>query len=139
MGDLFLDGLRIMFTLEPSKDSGELVPVGTYKGELDWSPKFKTTTPHIKDVPGYDNRGPHGPIEIHWGNYPGNTEGCCLVGLTQSQDFVGQSREALKILVDKLPIEFDVTYGEAQMPNQSIVESERKPSRKETTALSCGI
>jgi hypothetical protein len=115
MGDLYLNGIREFFTLEPAKDSGELVPVGTYKGELDWSPKFKTTTPHIRDVPGYDNFGPRGPIELHWGNYPGNTEGCALVGLTQSQDFVGESRPALKNLVDKMTVEFTIIYSNAQI------------------------
>jgi hypothetical protein len=116
MGDLYFDGLRIMFTLEPAKDSGELIPVGTYKGTLEWSPRFKTMTPHVRDVPGYDNFGPHGPIEIHWGNYPGNTEGCCLVGLTQSQDFVGESRAALARLVGKLGMsEFTITYANALM------------------------
>ena len=117
MGDVYLNDLRIMFSLEPSKDSGELVPLGTYKGVLAWSPRFKTMTPHVRDVPGYDNSGPHGPIEIHWGNYPGNTEGCCLVGLTQRQDFVGESRAALQKLVDRLgdAPEFTVTYEVAQM------------------------
>lgn len=115
MGDLYRDDLRIAFTLEPSKDSGELVAVGTYQAKLEMSPRFGVPTPHLKGVPGYDDNGPHGPIEIHWGNYPGNTEGCCLVGLTQSQDFVGESREALRKLIKNLPLEFTVTYAEAKM------------------------
>jgi len=110
MGELYLDGLRECYTLEPSKESGELVALGTYNGILEMSPRFKTITPHLRGVPGYDDFGPHGPIELHWGNYPGNTEGCCLLGTTRAMDFVGNSRAALAMLVAKLPDTFTVTY-----------------------------
>ena len=111
MGELLLDGVQAAFTLEPPQSSGELVPVGTYNAILQMSPRFETMTPHLKGVPGYDDNGPHGPIEIHWGNYPGNTEGCCLVGTMRSMNFVGNSRAALEMLVAKLPLgTFTVTY-----------------------------
>ena len=112
MGELYLDGVQQCFTLEPPRDSGELVAPGTYQAVMEMSPRFQTMTPHLKGVPGYQDNGPHGPIEIHWGNYPGNTEGCCLVGMTQGRDFVGDSRAALEMLVAKLPNEFTVTYQE---------------------------
>jgi hypothetical protein len=111
MGELLFGDLTL-FTLEPPQSSGELVPPGTYQGVLQMSPKFETLTPHLKGVPGYDDNGPHGPIEIHWGNYPGNTEGCCLIGTNRGIDFVGNSRGALEILVAALPESFTVTYVE---------------------------
>lgn len=117
MGELLIDGVFECYTLEPAQSSDELVPVGTYDASLQLSPRFKTLTPHLRGVPGYDDEGPHGPIEIHWGNYPNNTEGCCLVGQIQiiEEDFVGRSREALSNLVAKLPtgLPFTVGYVEA--------------------------
>jgi hypothetical protein len=109
MGELLFGDLT-MFTLEPPQSSGELVALGTYQAVLEMSPRFKTLTPHLKGVPGYDDNGPHGPVEIHWGNYPGNTEGCCIVGTIRGIDFVGNSRAALEMLVAALPGNFTVTY-----------------------------
>lgn len=121
MGQLFVDDVPECFTLEPSQETGELVPAGTYQAILKLSPRFGIETPHLLGVPGYDDAGPHGPIEIHWGNYPGNTEGCCLVGTTRAPNFIGNSREALKNLIAKLPASFTVTYTVAP---QTIVTDE---------------
>jgi hypothetical protein len=116
MGEVYLDGTFECYSLEPAQSAigstgiVELVVAGTYQGVLELSPRFGIETPHLRGVPGYDDSGPHGPIEIHWGNYPGNTEGCCLVGMTQSEDFVGNSRDALTELLAKLPRVFTVTY-----------------------------
>lgn len=110
MGKLYLGNEFQLYTLEPPQSSGELVPVGTYQAEMEFSPRFQTMTPHLKGVPGYDDEGPHGPIEIHAGNFPANTEGCLLVGTMRSLNFVGNSRTALEMLVAKLPEQFTVTY-----------------------------
>jgi hypothetical protein len=115
-GELLLDNAMQCFTLEPPESSGELVPLGIYKAALLFSPRFQTMTPHLKGVPGYDDNGPHGPIEIHWGNYPGNTEGCCIVGTMRGLNFVGNSRAALELLVSKLTDIFTVTYKEDRTP-----------------------
>lgn len=37
----------------------------------------------------------HTAIEIHHGNYPRNSQGCFLVGLTKSDNFVGHSDKAM--------------------------------------------
>ena len=43
-------------------------------------PHFGRIMPLLMDVPG------HQGIEIHWGNYPDNSRGCILVGMSQSMD-----------------------------------------------------
>ena len=72
-------------------------------------------TPHLKGVPGFDDAGPHGPIEIHPGNLPEQTEGCTLVGLTHGTDSVGLSDEAFVKLVSLLPADFQVCYVDLQI------------------------
>lgn len=52
----------------------------------------------LLNVPG------HSHIEIHAGNYPFNSHGCFLPGLTSTKDAVGHSREVLneiKSMIDK--------------------------------------
>nr|WP_245162295.1 DUF5675 family protein [Campylobacter ornithocola] len=41
-------------------------------------------------------------ILIHWGNTDKDTKGCILLGLTKSDESVGQSRQACKKLYDLL-------------------------------------
>ncbi|WP_257941571.1 hypothetical protein UPTC5084_00661 [Campylobacter lari] len=41
-------------------------------------------------------------ILIHWGNTDKDTEGCILLGLTKSDESIGQSRQACKKLYDLL-------------------------------------
>lgn len=101
-GKLSLDGVFQCVTLEPpqrkSSDQPKpyCIPAGTYKVALLWSAHFNCLTPHVLDVPGFTE------IEIHWGNYPKDTEGCCLVGRTAQTDFIGVSREAFIDLMQKL-------------------------------------
>lgn len=106
------------YTLEPA------IPIqaGTYNARMEVSPHFtamlgtKTLTPHLKGVPGFDDEGPHGPIEIHIGNTPENTGGCCLVGLTHPEDdFIGESRAAFFKLISLLSEEFQVCYIDLQI------------------------
>jgi hypothetical protein len=89
---LFIDGHRECYTLEPSKS----IPEGTYTITLYASPRFKMLLPLLIRVPGYDC------IEIHPGNFPKDTNGCILVGLTKAVDYVGQSRIAFNRLMDKI-------------------------------------
>jgi len=80
------------FTLEPPTRHDDVkpraIPAGTYNVTLRFSPKHQRMVPHVEDVPGFEE------IEIHWGNYPHDTEGCLLVGETHSDDFVGESKLA---------------------------------------------
>lgn len=91
-GQLWKAGKFYCFTLEPPTRSDDVkpraIPAGTYDITIRWSPKFNRLMPHIENVPGFSE------IMIHWGNFPQDTEGCLLVGMLHSSDFVGRSRMA---------------------------------------------
>ena len=109
-GELSIDETFFCYTLEPRSDRSEgkpyCIPVGTYPIALLESPRFGMVTPHVLDVPGFSE------IEIHPGNFPGDTEGCCLVGGSRGVDFVGGSRRVFSGLMQKLAGQTDlsVTY-----------------------------
>jgi hypothetical protein len=78
-------------TLEPPRKDGThgfCISPGTYEVSIDYSGDFKQKMPILLAVP---NRS---EIRIHWGNYPKDTAGCILIGLTHSTDFVGSSKAA---------------------------------------------
>lgn len=117
IGDLFIDGVHECFTLEPPwVDSSNIkpraIPEGTYTLSNRFSPKHGRSVPHVENVPGFEE------IEIHWGNFPGDTEGCLLVGTTRgpNPDFIGGSKLAFSNLWEKLvPVwdrgeEINITY-----------------------------
>jgi len=94
MGQLFVDDVWECWTLEPSNDAAyPCIPEGTYPIELLFSPRFGEITPHIQGVKGRSF------IELHPGNSPTDTEGCVLVGETESADWVGSSRLAFIALM----------------------------------------
>jgi hypothetical protein len=99
IGKLSLEGSSLVLdTLEPPIRETKpcAIPLGTYKVALLESPKFGFITPHILDVPGFT------AIEIHIGNGPLDTEGCCLVGLARGTDFIYQSKAAFQQLMSVL-------------------------------------
>lgn len=71
------------------------IPAGTYRahtrtdGHLGWRIE-------LEGVPGRTN------IQIHRGNYPGDTTGCILVGTSQDTNRVWDSPEAMKLLKEKV-------------------------------------
>jgi hypothetical protein len=91
-GQLFIDGVFQCFTLEPVTRTDNVkpraIPEGIYALDIRFSPKHGRDVPHVENVPGFAE------IELHIGNFPKDTEGCCLLGLTRSADFVGQSHGA---------------------------------------------
>lgn len=99
-GELLMDGTFFCYTLEPRSDQSQgkpyCIPAGTYSVTLGWSEKNKMIVPHVLDVPGFEE------IEIHPGNFPSDTEGCLLVGLTRDVDVVNSSREAFRDLMARL-------------------------------------
>lgn len=99
IGKMSLSGSStVLDTLEPPvRDTKPCaIPVGTYQVALLMSPKFGFITPHLLDVPNFTE------IEIHPGNYPSNTEGCTLVGLSRATDFVADSKAAFEQLMSIL-------------------------------------
>lgn len=108
-GMLDIDGVFQCYTLEPRMDRSHgkpyAVPAGNYALVLERSPHFSAImgydfiTPHVLGVPGFDY------IEIHPGNKPADTLGCCLVGETRSSstpDWIGNSVLAFTTLLARL-------------------------------------
>jgi hypothetical protein len=112
LGELWVDGNILCFTLEPAQSSGILVQLGSYPARLELSPRLSEIfhrpfiTPRLYGVPGY----PNDDVLIHPGNYPSQTEGCCLVGLVQGPDYLEQSDAAFANLMALLPAAFTVAY-----------------------------
>lgn len=113
IGQLFIDDVRECFTLEPRKDRSQGKPYcidcGLYSFVLLKSPRFLVVTPHIVNVPGFTD------IEIHFGNFPANTEGCTLVGEVyqpSAPDFIGKSQLAFANLMMKIKTAGFITYEE---------------------------
>jgi hypothetical protein len=108
-GMLGIDGVFQCYTLEPRMDRSQgkpyTIPAGEYALLLERSPHFSAImgydflTPHVLDVPGFDY------IEIHPGNKPADTLGCCLVGEARSSDapdWIGNSVLAFQTLLARL-------------------------------------
>lgn len=94
VSDLCFDGTFVCNTLEdPVRDQkiyGETaIPAGTYRVVMNHSPRFGMLLPMLVDVPNYTD------IYFHWGNFPKDTLGCILTGITVANvpDFVGFSRK----------------------------------------------
>jgi hypothetical protein len=97
LGRMSIAGNFEVFTLEPSASAAyPCISEGTYPIALLESPRFGEITPHIQSVPG------RSAIEIHPGNAPDDTEGCILVGMSESRDWVGSSRPAFLYLMTLL-------------------------------------
>ena len=109
IGELSVDGKFFCFALE-DKDNGlddempldsinarkihglTAIPTGRYETIVNMSNRFKVLMPLLLKVKGYEG------VRIHPGNKPTDTEGCILPGKTKSVDFVGQSKDAYKVL-----------------------------------------
>jgi Family of unknown function (DUF5675) len=118
-GIMTIDGVFECFTMEPPvKHDGtkpRCIPTGTYPVTIRWSKKFERNMPHIENVSGFD------AIEIHWGNFPHDTDGCTLVGTSRSENLIRNSRAAFEVLFDKLETAhvrgeaITITYEDARL------------------------
>lgn len=112
IGVLLVDDQEECYTLEPARTDPvnpghPCIPAGTYELILTFSPHFKMITPEVLNVPGRTN------IRIHPGNYPKDTLGCTLAGITKGIDAVYTSKIAfeklmtlLKTTNDRITIEY---------------------------------
>ncbi len=103
IGRLSVDGMFQCFTLEPAtrplgvKIPGKTsIPAGRYSVTVRFSPRFGRLMPHIEEVPDF------GGIEMHWGNFPKDTEGCVLLGEAYNEDTVLCSMDAFNKLFPML-------------------------------------
>ena len=99
-GVMTINGTFECYTLEPRRDQSQgkpyCVPVGMYGYSIYSSPRFGRNVIAVESIPGFDD------IEVHPGNFPRDTHGCCLVGCTEGADFVGQSDEEFDALMGKI-------------------------------------
>lgn len=107
-GRMAIDGQPVFVTLEPPPQpdappggNGTVsIPAGTFKVTIRWSPRFNRLVPHVENVPGRT------AIEWHPGNYPDDTDGCCLIGTDYGNppqpDYISQSDAAFASLMTKL-------------------------------------
>ena len=106
LGKLYIDNQYFCETLEDpdrglekggKKIKGQTaIPVGTYKVQINMSPRFNKLMPQIMNVPQFEG------IRIHPGNTAKDTEGCLLVGYVRSGNKILTSRDAYETLFNKL-------------------------------------
>lgn len=112
IGELFLDVQHFCWTLEDVvrdiKIVGETaIPAGTYEITLTFSHRFQRILPLLMNVVGYEG------VRIHPGNRATDTEGCILLGLNKSRDFISSSKVAFAKLY--LRIQDAINRGEKVM------------------------
>ncbi len=111
IGELMLDGARLVYTLEDEirevvgspvgnwKVKGATaIPAGLYQVTLEDSPKFGPGTLTINRVPGFTD------IRMHGGNTSDDTEGCPLLGLRVTETTIvgGTSRPAVALVQQRV-------------------------------------
>lgn len=101
VGELYVNNEFFCYTLEDvvreEKIKNETaIPSGEYEITITYSPRFKRYLPLLHNVPNFSG------IRIHPGNTHRDTEGCILVGMTKTKDFIGNSRTAFNKLYPML-------------------------------------
>ena len=102
IGKLYVDGKFECFTLEDTVRNGPKVygqtaiPVGNYRVTLELSPRFQKILPRLHDVPNFEG------VLIHTGNRAEQTDGCILVGRSEKDSYIEESKLAFEALMKKL-------------------------------------
>jgi len=101
IGELTIDGKFECYTLEDKErdvkiKSETAIPKGTYKVIINQSNRFKRLLPLLINVPNFEG------VRIHPGNSNHDTEGCILVGMNRSVDYITKSRKAFDSLFKKM-------------------------------------
>ena len=108
IGELYVDGKFECYTLEDKErevkiKSETAISKGVYKVIINKSNRFKRLLPLLLNVPDFEG------VRIHSGNTNHDTEGCILVGVTRSKDFIGKSRVAFQKLFTKMQSAKEIT------------------------------
>jgi hypothetical protein len=108
IGELYVDGKFECYTLEDKErevkiKSETAISKGVYKVIINKSNRFKRLLPLLLNVPNFEG------VRIHSGNTNHDTEGCILVGMTRSKDFIGKSRIAFQKLFTKMQSAKEIT------------------------------
>lgn len=102
--DRGLDDSMVLADIMVKKKYGETaIPYGTYKVEINYSPKYKRLMPQIMNVKGF------GGIRIHSGNTAKDTLGCLIVGKNTKKGMVTESRTTYNKLFALMKDEKDIT------------------------------
>jgi hypothetical protein len=102
IGDFLIDGVWFSFSLEDTVREGikvpgqTAIPYGTYQVTKNYSNRFKCVMPLLLNVPKCEG------IRIHSLNTAEQTEGCIGIGYKKSEEYIYQSRKALKDFMPKL-------------------------------------
>lgn len=113
IGTMYINGLRFCETLEDVdrglhqemeldaikkiKVYGETaIPYGTYNLKMVYSPKYKKKMPLLENIPGYSG------VLIHIGNYPKDSKGCLLVGMSVEKGNLVSSTIAFNALMEQI-------------------------------------
>jgi len=122
-GRMAVDGVPTFVTLEPppvpdpNGNGYVCIPAGTYNLTIRWSPKFNRQVPHVENVPG------RSAIECHIGNYPDDTDGCCLIGtdygIPPQPDYIRASAVAFSKLMTMLYAASTLTNPDSPEQNQT--------------------
>jgi Family of unknown function (DUF5675) len=119
-GMLAINGVMECYTLEPRHDRSQgkpyCVPAGLYDYSIFSSPRFGRNVIRVQDVPGFED------IEVHPGNYPRDTHGCCLVGRTEGVDFVGHSDDAFDELIGKITPVGQIEYIDEPETQSTVIQ-----------------
>jgi hypothetical protein len=108
IGELTIDGKFECYTLEDKERDVKIkretaIPKGTYKVIINQSNRFKKLLPLLINVPNFEG------VRIHPGNSNHDTEGCILVGMNRSVDYITKSRKAFDSLFKKMQKAKDIT------------------------------
>lgn len=106
IGEMIIDGEHACWTLEDVVRDVKVpretaIPAGMYEVTVTLSNRFKKPLPLINNVPNFEG------VRIHPGNKAEDTEGCILVGLSKSLDFIGSSKIAFDKVFSKIQAAID--------------------------------
>jgi len=95
-GELMDEQGHLAFTLE--RPAVAIPAGGPYPVTIYFSPHLGREVPLLNDVPGRSLRDTRSYIEMHWGSFPQNSDGCILVGETRLPDEIIGTREEFDLL-----------------------------------------